>query len=138
MILSRKPKRHYIHTMEKILCSKHISPKNNGHMIRAFHLSSPLIFILILSLGSNWMIYGSILCIIMIITSFLICNACVLSILEKKLCRDDFNVMHPFLEYHNIEKTKQNLIKASYFNGFSYILIVIIIVYIRLFRNNNL
>ena len=136
MILSRK--QNYINTIEKILCSKHMSPKSNGNIIRAFHLSSPFMFILILSIGSNWMIYGSILCNIIIITSFLLCNACVLSVLENKLCRDDFNVIHPFLEYYNIEKTKQNLLMMTYLIAFIYILLVSIIIYIRLFINNNL
>jgi hypothetical protein len=113
MWVTKNQKKSFLDWLEGCICSKHLSAKTNGIMIRSLHMNLPVLIILILCFGSKWMVVPAILFVATIVAAFLVFSGCVLSILENRLCQDDFNICDPVLEYYSIETTNKNRTRLS-------------------------
>jgi hypothetical protein len=54
-----------------------------------------------------------------------------MSMIEHKICDDDFTIADPFLELLDLEKNTKNRYKISLFVGLSYYIIVGTVYYVR-------
>lgn len=131
--MSKEQKKQCVLYLENLVCSRRLSNKSNGLLIRAFHMSSPLVILMILCIGSHVFIYIILLFLTISAISFFIFNGCIISMLETRLCQDDFNVMDPFLEYMSMEKTNANRLGITYKIMFIYAILILCILFFRFY-----
>jgi hypothetical protein len=58
-------------------------------------------------------------------------NGCIMSMIENRICNDDFTIADPFLELLGWEKNKKNSFNVTLVVGSFYYITVGIIYYIR-------
>ena len=133
MWVTKNQKNSFLDWLEGCICSKRLSAKTNGIMIRSLHMNIPGMVLLILCLGVDWMVGLSIWFIACSFVSFLTFNGCILSMLEHRLCQDDFTISDPFLEYCSIDRTNKNRKQFSYLFIPIYLFMIACILYYRFF-----
>ncbi len=133
MWVTKDQKNSFLDWLEGYICSKHLSTKINGIMIRSLHMNLPGMILLIFCLGVDWMVGLIILFIACSVVSYITFNGCILSMLEHRLCQDDFTLIDPFLEYFSLEITNKNRNQISYLCIPIYLFIIACILYYRFF-----
>jgi hypothetical protein len=114
------------------LCDKSVfSRKTLGILFRSYHYNLPLFCIGCVLFANEFMVGLAIVILTISYGCWIPFNGCFLSMLENRVCNDDFNVADPFLELCKLEKTKENRINSSYVVGGSYLLFFIILVILR-------
>ncbi len=113
MLVTKEQRNKFVNWLEGCICSKRISAKSNGYLIRSFHMYSAILILFILCMGPGWLVVPTSLFVVTIVAAFIVFSGCVLSILENRLCQDDFNICDPVLEYYSIETTNKNRTRLS-------------------------
>jgi len=131
MLLSKKTKSDIINKIINYFKTSNISLNSIGIIIRSYHYTSPLILMMMLILGNNVLVNISIIFLITIIVMFILFNGCILSMLESKLCNDNFNIIDPTLEYFNCDINYINRMYTSRIIAIIYIIAFILIYYYR-------
>ena len=62
---------------------------------------------------------------------FYIFDGCILTMVERNLCGDDFTFIDPILEYNNIELNSKNRYNISLKLAFGYLFFIILIYIFR-------
>jgi hypothetical protein len=70
---------------------------------------------------------------VVIFLMFFIFDGCILSMIENKVCNDDFTIADPFLEVLEWDKNTKNRFNVTLVVGLSYYIVIGIIYYIRFF-----
>jgi len=104
-----------------------------GNLIRSMHGSLPIIFLTLISCGSFKVAIITNIIVFILLLSFVVFRGCILSKLEKKLCKTDFIITDPLFEIMEIEINNENRFKTLYWIGIPYILLVNFIIYYRFF-----
>lgn len=107
------------------------SRKTLGILFRSFHYNFPIICIGCVLFANDIIVGIVVILLFFSYMSWIPFNGCFLSMLENRICKDDFNPADPFLEILKFEKTKQNRINISYLIGCSYLIIFIILIILR-------
>ena len=100
-------------------------------MMRSFHLSTPVCFILITLFAPKKVIWFILFLLVAILLMFFIFDGCILSMIENKVCNDDFTIADPFLEVAAWEKNTKNRFNMTLIVGLTYYVAIGIIYYIR-------
>ena len=108
-----------------------ISKKSLGIIMRSFHMSAPIFFILIASLDTKKVVWIVLFLLLIIFLMFFIFDGCILSMIEHKICDDDFTIADPFLELLEWEKNSKNRFNVTLLVGLFYYVIIGIIYSIR-------
>jgi hypothetical protein len=58
-------------------------------------------------------------------------GGCILSMLENKMCKDDFTVADPFLELLHLDKTSKNRYNITFVIGIIYYVMIAAIYHVR-------
>jgi hypothetical protein len=124
--------------IDKFSKMSNISKKSISHIIRVFHFSIPFYLIFLIAYGPKILVIFSIFFLIIIYSGFLILKGCLLSSIEAKMFNDNFFITDPALELCRMELTTKNRFKISYIVGSIYLLIVILIIYLRFFRKKKI
>ena len=83
----------------EMLCRKtHLSDKNLGTWIRAIHINLPAYLMFGIIFTPQWLATICFITVIVIFLAFIYLKGCWLSLLEKRICNDDINVMDAPLE----------------------------------------
>ena len=77
----------------------HLSPRSAGHVLRALHFAFPALFILVVLTAPFWAVMSAIAGLFIVAYLFTTYRGCLLSMLEQRLCKDDFTVIDPVLEW---------------------------------------
>ena len=104
-----------------------------GNTIRSIHGSLPIIFFVIVLFGTFNVVIITNIIILLLLLSFILFKGCILSKLEKKLCKEDFVITDPLFEILDIEINNQNRYYTLYWIGIPYIIIINIIIYYRFY-----
>ena len=110
---------------------RRLSKKSLGIMMRSFHLSTPVCFILITLFAPKKVIWFILFLLVAILLMFFIFDGCILSMIENKVCNDDFTIADPFLEVAAWEKNTKNRFNMTLIVGLTYYVAIGIIYYIR-------
>lgn len=102
-----------------------ISEKSLGTWIRSIHFSSPLIILIIVSLGKPLLVHLTVFFTLLITLLYLLCNDCFLSIYEQRLLNDDIYGIDATLEVFNIPVNEQNRYKGTLLVAIAYYIIMI-------------
>ena len=102
-------------------------------LLRSYHLSAPLVIMLLVFYSNIYLSTFMIFFMIHIIIAFIYFEACYLSLMEKHFFNDDFFITDPILEILKMEKTKKNRILITYIFGTIYSIVLFLIYYLRFF-----
>jgi hypothetical protein len=139
MIFISKVKRNEI--VEKIKTyfqSGKLSDKSLGIMMRTFHISTPVSYLILSVLAPRYVVNIVAGLLLVIFLMFIVFGGCILSMVENKICNDDFTIADPFLELLEMEKTSKNRFNISLTIFTIYNIIIAIIYYIRFTLNIEL
>jgi len=108
-----------------------ISNRTLGIYIRALHICAPLnILLAFLYISKSLYIIIFILLLIALVL-FYYFNGCILTMLERDLCGDNFTFIDPFIEAYDMEMNNRNRYIVSIRVAIGYILLCLLIFYIR-------
>ena len=135
MIFISKVKRNEIvEKMKTYFQSGKLSDKSLGIMMRTFHISTPVSYLILSVLAPRYVVNIVAALLLVIFLMFIVFGGCILSMVENKICNDDFTIADPFLELLEMEKTSKNRFNISLTIFTIYNIIIAIIYYIRFLR----
>jgi hypothetical protein len=108
-----------------------LSKKSLGIVMRSFHMSTPIFFILITAFAPKKVVWFVFFLLVIIFFMFFVFDGCILSMIENKVCNDDFTIADPYLEALGWEKNSKNRFNVTLLVGVTYYITVGIIYYIR-------
>ena len=129
--LKRKQKNKILDYLEELCETSPISKKTLGHTIRSYHVSLPFVVMILLFYGTQYSATVSGLCLIFVFIMFFISNGCLLTMLEHRLCGDEFTIADPFIETFGIESTSENRVFVSYGIAIGYFIFFYLVYYYR-------
>lgn len=109
------------------------SKKSLGIMMRSFHISTPIYFILVTLFAPKNVVWVVLFLLVIILLMFFIFDGCILSMIENRVCNDDFTIADPYLEALEWEKNSKNRFNVTLIVGLIYYIMIGIIYYIRFF-----
>jgi hypothetical protein len=110
-----------------------LSKKSLGIVMRSFHMSTPVFFILIALFAPKHVVWVALFLLVVIFFMFFIFDGCILSMIENKVCNDDFTIADPYLEALEWDKNSKNRFNVTLIIGLSYYIATALIYYIRFF-----
>ncbi len=139
-MLNREQKTKIIDSLEKLCETSRISKKTLGMTIRSYHVSSPFVVLILLFFGSQLCVTISAVTLIWVFFMFVISNGCLLTMLEHRLCGDEFTIADPFIETMGIELNSRNRVNVSYGIATGYFLFFFLVYYYRFYflKKNNI
>ena len=137
-MLNREQKTKIIDYLEKICKKSRISKKTLGMTIRSYHVSSPFVVLILLFFGSQMCVTISALFLVGVFFMFIISNGCLLTMLEHRLCGDEFTIADPFIESFGIELNNRNRVNVSYCIAISYFLFFFMVYYYRFYFHKKI
>lgn len=132
-MLNREQKTKIIDHLEKLCETSRISKKTLGNTIRSYHVSMPFVVIILLFFGSQWCVTIAGLSLIGVFIMFVITNGCLLTMLEHRLCGDEFTIADPFIEYLGMDSTSKNRVLVSYFIAIGFFTFFFLVYFYRFF-----
>ena len=105
--------------------------KSLGIMMRSFHISTPTCFFFIILFAPKKVVWIVFILLLIILFMFFIFDGCIVSMVENRVCNDDFTIADPFLELAGWEKNSKNRFNMTLIVGLTYYITVGIIYYVR-------
>ena len=133
--VSRETKHKFIDGLENRCKQYNLSMKSLGILIRSYHYSMPFILMLLMSIGCHWIAIGAMLSYFTAAIMFFSLNGCFISMLENRICNDEFNMVDPLLEICKQDRTDKNRMEISYYVLGYYTTIFFAIYYFRFVVN---
>jgi hypothetical protein len=130
-IVSKKTRDDIVEWFKNKCDNSKLSKKTIGIMMRSFHMNCPIGFFLLILFAPKEICWIVIFLLICVLLMFFVFNGCIMSMIEHKICDDDFTIADPFLELLDLEKNTKNRYKISLFVGLSYYIIVGTVYYVR-------
>ena len=132
MVFLSKEKRNEIVEKIKTECkNSRLSEKSIGILMRSFHTSTPISFVILSLFAPRFIVNCVVGLLIVIFFMFFAFGGCILSMIENKICNDDFTIADPFLEALELEKNSKNRFNISCIIGGSYYVMIAVIYFIR-------
>lgn len=134
MIDSKLLRDKFIKFLEKKCNNSTISNKSLGMLIRTFHISSPIITLIIISSTSQILSSINLIFLLIVVMMYVLFNGCILTLLETKLCKDTYTIVDPFIELYGMKVNYKN---RKYFTAcimIPYVIIILLIYYFRFIR----
>ncbi len=86
-------------------------------ILRITHIIIPLLVIVLAMTNSKYFASLSIIIIIIVDILFLLFNGCILTIVERKLSRENYTLIDPLLNMYNVKNTNSNRRNVTKFLG---------------------
>jgi hypothetical protein len=132
-MLNRAQKTKIIDYLEELCETSSISKKTLGNTIRSYHVSMPFVVMILLFYGSQWCVTIAAFNLICVFFLFFVTNGCLLTMLEHRLCGDEFTIADPFIEKIGIELNNRNRIAVSYCIAIGYFIFFFLVYYYRFY-----
>ena len=133
MILNREEKTKILDYLELLCNTSSLSNKTLGMTIRSYHVGSPFIILILLFYGSQLLVTVYAISLILVFMTFIACNGCLLTMLEHRLCGDEFTIADPFIEVLQLELNSRNRMNVSYCISISYFAFFFLVYYYRFY-----
>jgi len=101
--LSKDQKNLMLDYMEGVCSSSKISKRTLGNAIRCYHVSYPIFLLLLVFYASKICVQVIILSLFIAMFFFIICNGCILTMLENRLCGDEFTLADLWIEMMDLK-----------------------------------
>ncbi len=135
--LKRKQKNKILNYLEELCETSSISKKTLGLTIRSYHVSLPFVVMILLFYGTQFSVTVAGLCLVFVFIMFFISNGCLLTMLEHRLCGDEFTIADPFIETFGIESTSENRVLVSYGIAIGYFIFFYLVYYYRFYYKST-
>ena len=96
-------------------------------------MSLPFVVIILLFYASQWCVTIAGLSLVGVFILFFITNGCLLTMLEHRLCGDEFTIADPFIEYMGMELNSKNQVKISYFIAIGFFIFFFLVYFYRFY-----
>ena len=106
-----------------------------GTYLRALHITAPFYLLIHNLYVPKIILIMNIIFLLIAFVIFYIFNGCFLTIIERKLCKDKFTFIDPFLEYYNYPINKKNQNEMSVKIAIIYLIITFFIYFLRFHIN---
>jgi len=130
-MFSSKRKNEIVDRMEQWCSESKISNFTLGHAIRSYHVSLPLILLILTYYAPKCVVQFIILNLIIASVFFNKFNGCILTKLETRLCGAEFTLADLFVEMFNLELNNRNRMIVSYFIASGFWSAIILIYFFR-------
>lgn len=114
-----------------------MSDHSTGIMLRACHTNMPISYMIISLFAPHYIVNLVIASLGIIFVMFFAFGGCILSMVENKICNDDFTIADPFLELLQLEKNSNNRYNITCAIGSVYCIIIAIVYYVRFIYNKS-
>lgn len=101
-MLSKSRKKKLIDYLETKCNNTGLSKYSLGLLVRIYHCSAPIILIIFVLLGNKIIAQLVLVLYILLLLLWFMLDGCFLSMLENRVCSDNWNIVDPFLEITNI------------------------------------
>jgi hypothetical protein len=132
-MLNRDQKTKIVDYLEKVCETSRISKKTLGNTIRSYHVSMPFVALILLFYASQQCVTITALILMGVFFLFYLTNGCLLTMLEHRLCGDEFTIADPFIEALNMETNSKNQVKVSYYIAFGFFTLFFLVYYYRFY-----
>ena len=136
-MLNREQKTKIIDYLEKLCETSSISKKTLGNTIRSYHVSMPFVVIILLFYASQWCVTITALSLMGVFFMFFITNGCFLTMLEHRLCGDEFTIADPFIEKMGMELNSKNRVLISYFIAIGFFIFFFLVYFYRFYMKKS-
>jgi hypothetical protein len=131
--LSREQKTKILDFLENLCETSRLSKKTLGQTIRAYHVSMPFVILILLFYGGQISVTIAAINLIFVFICFFVTNGCLLTMLEHRLCGDEFTIADPFIETLGIEPSSKNRVIVSYFIAIGFFIFFFLVYYYRFY-----
>ena len=131
--LSREQKTKILDLLEELCETSRISRKTLGQTIRSYHVSLPFVVLILLFYGGQITVTIAAINLIIVFICFFISNGCLLTMLEHRLCGDEFTIADPFIELLGLESSSKNRVIVSYFIAIGFFILFFLVYYYRFY-----
>jgi len=133
-ILSKEKRNQIVDKLTNDFKNGKLSEKSLGILMRSFHSSTPVSFFILSLFAPRYVVNCVVASLVVILFMFIIFGGCILSMVENKICNDDFTIADPFLELLEMEKNSKNRFNISLTIFTIFNIIIGIIYYVRFLR----
>jgi len=133
MFINKEQKTKVLDYLEEWCKTSKISQKTLGYTIRSYHVSCPFLVMILLFYGSQLAVTITAMNLFAVFILFFMFNGCILSMLEHRLCGDEYTIADPFIEYLDMESSSKNRMLISYFIAVSYFTFFFLVYYFRFY-----
>lgn len=140
----KERKKSFIDMCESRCRNFNVSNKNLGVWIRAYHFNLPLYIYFAILLCNKSIATISLIHAFIIIFLFIYLDGCWLSMLEKRICDDDINIVDFWIEwsgtkiaYHDEKILRKQRLKATMIIGSSWLFLTLLTYYLRFLKTSN-
>jgi hypothetical protein len=133
MFIEKEQKTKILDYLEALCKTSKISPKTLGYTIRSYHVSCPFLVMILLFYGSQLAVTITAMNLFGVFILFFMFNGCILTMLENRLCGDEYTIADPFIEYLDMDSTSKNRMLISYFIAVSYFMFFFLVYYFRFY-----
>jgi hypothetical protein len=131
IFISKEKRNQIVDKIKNLFQSGKLSDKSLGIMMRTFHISTPVSYLILSVLAPRFIVNIVAALLLAIFLMFFVFGGCILSMVENQICNDDFTIADPFLELLEMEKNSKNRFNISLTVFTIYNIIIAIIYYIR-------
>lgn len=130
-MLNKEQKKIIIDYLEQKCINSRFSKKTLGYLLRSFHITTPFAFLFMLFFCSKTVVSVAAIHLLFVAILYFIFDGCFLSMLEHRICGDEFTIADPFLELFNMEINHENRIKITYYVIACYMVCFYIIYFLK-------
>ena len=136
MLVSKEKRKKLLDFLEKLCETSNMSKKTLGYTMRSYHVSCPFILLTLLFYCPQWVVTFHAINLIVIFGLFtLVFNGCILTMLEHRLCGDEYTIADPFIEQLDMELNSRNRMIISYCIAIGYFCFFFLVYYYRFYFN---
>lgn len=132
-MLSKERKTEILDYLEGLCGKSRVSKKTLGYTLRSYHVSCPFILMIFLFYGSQLCVTLVAINLLIVFCCFFYCNGCILTMLEHRLCGDEYTIADPFIEMFDIEIGSKNRMLISFFIAIGYFTLFFLVYYMRFY-----
>ena len=133
MLVSKEQRTKIVDFLEKLCETSSMSKKTLGYTMRSYHVSCPFFLMLFLFYSPQWAVTIHAFNLMAVFVLFFLFNGCLLTMLEHRLCGDEYTIADPFIELFGLELNSKNRMIISYFIAGSYFVFFFMVYYYRFY-----
>ena len=135
MFVSKESRTKILDFLEKLCETSRMSKKTLGYTMRSYHVSCPFLLMIFLFYGPQWAVTMHAINLSAVFLLFFVFNGCILTMLEHRLCGDEYTIADPFIEHLGMELNSRNRMIVSYCIAVSYFIFFFLVYYYRFYFN---
>jgi hypothetical protein len=131
MLISKINRDNCIKFLENICNNIPISNKLLCLIIRSVHFSLPIIIFTVVMCASKFLALLFIIFSFIIVLMYVLFGGCILTILEQRLCKENYTVVDPFIKLFGLEINSKNRKSFTLCIMLPLLVIIVLIFYFR-------